>query len=103
MAARSHPQLPVPKTWRRSVKSAVLHIISLAQFSIAYTRGWAANCPNARIRLAAENERLKAELAWRAVQTADRLKGPLVNLRAEHPHARIDVMILMRMAGRAQA
>ena len=29
----------------------MLHVISLAQFAAAYTRGWAADSPNARIRL----------------------------------------------------
>ena len=45
------------------VKSAVLHVISLAQFALAHTRGWAANCPNARIRLKAELDRAKQEIA----------------------------------------
>ena len=49
--------------WPRSLKSAVLHVISLAQFAIAYTRGWAANSPNARIRLSDEKRRLTAEIA----------------------------------------
>jgi hypothetical protein len=34
--------------------SRILHVISLAQLALAFTRGWAANSPNARIRLAAE-------------------------------------------------
>jgi transposase InsO family protein/transposase-like protein len=59
---------PLPRNWPASVKSATLHVISLAQFALANVRGWAANCPNARIRLAAENERLKTELALRIEQ-----------------------------------
>jgi len=57
--------IPLPKRWPRSVRSAVIHTISMAEFVMAYTRGWAANCPNARIRLAAGNERLKTELSLR--------------------------------------
>jgi hypothetical protein len=41
----------------------VLHAISLAHFSLTYTRSWAANSWNARIRLKAENDRLRQELA----------------------------------------
>ena len=51
-------QFPFPKGWPRHVKLAVLNIISLAHFSITSARGWAANSINARVRLAAENDRL---------------------------------------------
>ena len=34
----------------------MLHIISLAQFGMAYTHGWAANSINSRIRLKAKCE-----------------------------------------------
>ena len=37
-------------------------MISLAQFALAYTRGWAANIPNARIRLKAELDRAFQEI-----------------------------------------
>jgi len=36
------PKISLPKTCSAHVKSAMLHIISLAQFATAYTRGWAA-------------------------------------------------------------
>jgi hypothetical protein len=58
---RSHP--PLPRHWTRSVRSAVLHSISLAQLALAYTRGWAANCPNARIRLKAKIDLANQEIA----------------------------------------
>jgi putative transposase len=54
---------PLPKNWKRGVRSAVLNVISLAQLSIAYARGWAANSINARVRLKAENDRLREEVA----------------------------------------
>jgi hypothetical protein len=41
-----------------SVKSAVLHVISLANFAIVATRGWAADALNPRARQAAEMDRL---------------------------------------------
>ena len=49
--------------WKRCVKSAVLNVVSLAQFSITYARGWATNSINARVRLKAENDRLREEIA----------------------------------------
>jgi len=60
---RSHPRIPLPKQWSSRVQSGILHAISLAHFSLTYTRSWAANNWNARIRLKAENDRLQQELA----------------------------------------
>jgi hypothetical protein len=37
------PRILLPKSWTKHVRSGVLHVISLAQFTTAYTRGWAAN------------------------------------------------------------
>ena len=56
-------RLPLPKGWPERVRSAVLNAISLAQFSIIYTRSWAANSRNARIRLKQQNDRLRQEVA----------------------------------------
>ena len=53
----------LPKTWPRSVKSAVIHAISMAQFVVAQTCGWAANSLNARIRLKAKLDQAKQEIA----------------------------------------
>ncbi len=41
----------------------MLHVISLAQFALAYTRGWAVNSQVARVRLKAENDRLRQQAA----------------------------------------
>ena len=60
---RSRPRIPLPKQWPSRVRSGVLHAISLAHFSLTYTRRWAANSWNARIRLKQENDRLQQELA----------------------------------------
>ena len=59
---RPRSTIGLPRLWKRSVKSAVLQTISLAQFALAYTRGWAANSINARIRLKAEHDRLQQEV-----------------------------------------
>jgi hypothetical protein len=52
---RSRPRIPLPRQWPERVRSGVLHAISLAHFSATFTRSWAANGFNARIRLKAEN------------------------------------------------
>jgi hypothetical protein len=31
------PQIPLPKTWSTQVKSAVLHVIALAQYALIYS------------------------------------------------------------------
>ena len=56
------PNIPLPKGWTKQVRSAVLHVISLAQYAAAYTRGWAADSTNARVRLKAEWDRANQEL-----------------------------------------
>ena len=61
-AKSSSPEIPLPRGWSSRVKSAILHVISLAQFTLAYTRGWAANSPNSRIRLKAELDRAHQEI-----------------------------------------
>ena len=61
-AKSSLPEIPQPRGWPSRVKSAILHVISLAQFTLAYTRGWAANSPNSRIRLKAELDRALQEI-----------------------------------------
>lgn len=50
------PRLDLPRGWPRRVKSAMLQVISSAQYAVAYTRGWAVNCRVARVRLKAEND-----------------------------------------------
>ena len=63
MATEEKPKIPLPKDWTGNVRSAVLHVIGLAQFATAFTRSWAGNSPNERMRLKAENDRLEAEVA----------------------------------------
>ena len=62
-AKSSSPEIPLPRGWPSCVKSAILHVISLGQFTMAYTRGWAANSPNSRIRLKTELDRAEQEVA----------------------------------------
>jgi len=63
LAKLQPPRIPLPKGWPGCVKSAVVHVISLAHYAIVYARAWAADSINARVRLAAENDRLLEECA----------------------------------------
>ena len=56
------PMAHLPKKWSNHVQSAVLHVISLAQYALVEVRGWAASSFNPRLRLAAEVERLDSEV-----------------------------------------
>jgi transposase len=56
------PTIPLPKGWQQQVRGAVLQVISLAQYAAAYTRSWAADSSNARVRLTAERDRANQEL-----------------------------------------
>ena len=38
---RSNIRIPLPRGWPRAIRSAVIHAISLAQFSLTHTRSWA--------------------------------------------------------------
>jgi transposase InsO family protein len=57
------PAVPLPKGWPCHVRSAVLHVISLARLASASVRGWAVNSPIARLRLAAQLEQTRQEIA----------------------------------------
>jgi hypothetical protein len=57
------PMIPLPRGWSRRVRSAVIQAISLAHCSLTSTRSWAVNGRNARVRLNAENSRLRQEVA----------------------------------------
>ena len=62
MCGQAPSDIPLPSGWPDSVRSAVICVISLAHYAIATARGWAANSINARVRLAAENDRLHREI-----------------------------------------
>ena len=62
MAAKKPPTIPLPKSWTKHVRTAMLHVISLAQYATAYTRSWAADSTNARVRIKAECDRAQQEI-----------------------------------------
>ena len=58
-----HRQPPLPRNWPTSVKSSVLHAIALAHYAIVFTRSWAADSSNARVRLRSQLDRAMQEVA----------------------------------------
>jgi transcriptional regulator with XRE-family HTH domain len=64
MLASSRPNgAPLPKNWPRRVRSALVHAISMSNVVFTVTRSHAENHFNARVRLQAENDRLRREIA----------------------------------------
>jgi len=57
------PHLELPKRWPRQVKSAVLHAISLARLSLTAAYGWVASRADARVRLRAQRDQARQEIA----------------------------------------
>src|SRR5262245_59214907 len=55
--------IPLPKSWPAKVCAAMLHVVSLAKYAAVYTRSWAADSRNARVRLRADKDRLLHEVA----------------------------------------
>jgi hypothetical protein len=54
---------PLPKNWPRSVRTALIHVFSLAQYAMTYTRGWAVHSKNPFVRLKAELDQAQQEIA----------------------------------------
>ena len=59
MSESTRSKVTLPDGWCERVRSAMLGVISLAQYAMAATRSWAVNSPIARVRLKAENDRLR--------------------------------------------
>ena len=62
MAENTKHKTTLPDGWCDRVRSAMLGVISLAQYAMAATRSWAVNSPIARLRLKAEND--QSPLCW---------------------------------------
>ena len=88
------PKIPLPAGWKKQVRSAVLHVLSLAQYAAVYTRSWAADSVNTRVRLKAELDRANQELLL--LREEIRIKG--VRLARIDPHRRPHYPPTERMA-----
>jgi len=63
MGTKNPHRIALPKSWNQHIRVAILHVVALARYATAYTRGWASNSLNGRVRLKAENDRLLQEIA----------------------------------------
>jgi transposase InsO family protein len=93
-SSRETPKIALPKGWKKQVRSAVLHVISLAQYSTIYTRGWAADSSNQRVRLKAELDRSNQEI----VLLREELRIKDARLARIDPHRRPHYPPTERMA-----
>jgi len=104
---RSHFSVPLPPSWPRHAKAATLHVISLAHFVLTRVRGWAANSPIHRVRLAAERDRLDTEVAMlrEEIRIKDARMAALAPHRRPHypPTERMAILQLMAARGWSQA
>jgi transposase InsO family protein len=63
MSRSARLSVALPARWPKSVRSAVVHAMSLAAATLTATRGWAADHVSSRVRLRAELERLRQEVS----------------------------------------
>ena len=49
MASVKSLRIPLTKSWNQHVRSAMLNIISLAQYAAVYSRSWAVDSMNGRV------------------------------------------------------
>ncbi len=88
------PKLPLPRGWKRRVRSSVLHILALSHYTFAVLLARAANSKNRQVRLRAQIDRRDNEIVL--LQEELRIK----NARMEQvpPHRRPHYLPLERMA-----
>jgi predicted RNA polymerase sigma factor len=64
MPAKSpSPVIPIPRDWSSHVRSAVLHTVALAQFTLVHAQSWAANNTNHRLQNLADVDQARQEIA----------------------------------------
>jgi len=92
------PQIHLPKGWQDCVQSAVLHAVALAHYAIVNARAWATDSINARVRFAAENDRLHAACALlgEEIRIKDTRIAQIAPQRRPHygPHERMAILEL---------
>jgi helix-turn-helix protein len=83
---KQSPRIPHPRHWAKHVGSAVLHVISLAQYAAVYTRSWAVDSMNCRVRLRAQLDRSRQEIALlrETIRIKDARMASIAPLRRPH-------------------
>ena len=98
MATDKTPTIRLPKSWKPSVRSAILHVVSLAQYAAVYTRSWAADSTNQRVRLKAENDRVQQKLVLlrEELRIKDSRMGQISAYRRPH-YAPVERMAILEL------
>src|SRR4029434_395674 len=95
--------LPLPRSWPRRVRSAVVQVISLARTSLALTQGCASESMNPELRQQAEEGRLQQEvqLLREEIRIKDSRMEQLAAHRRPHypPTARLAILELWAAHG----
>ncbi len=103
MPGEKTPRIPLPKHRAKHVGSAVLHVISLAQYAAVYSRSWAIDSMNGRVRLRAELDRAHQEIALlrEAMRIKDARMACIAPLRRPHypPTERMAILELRAARG----
>ena len=87
MAAKKPPAIPLPKSWTKHVRTAMLHVISLARYAADYTRSWAADSTNGRSRFLVQLATTCLATVLALLPVGSRRSGSLFQTR--HGHHRI--------------
>jgi len=103
MRAQFEQAILLPDGWPKTVKSALLHVISLAHWAVIYSRSWAANSPIERVRLAGRLERAENEIALLReeirIKNARMIKIPAKNRPFYPPLERLAILELRAARG----
>lgn len=103
MSVKKAPRIRLPKSWTSTVRSAMLHVISLARFATVHTRSWAVDSINERVRLKAENCPLRQEfvLLQEEIQIKDARMAQINPQRRPHypPTERMAILELRAARG----
>ena len=97
------PRIPLPKHWAEHVGSAVLYVISLAQYAAVYTRSWAVDSMNGRVRLRAQLDCAHQEITLlrETMRIKDARMARIAPLRRPHypPTERMAILELRAVRG----
>ena len=89
-----HRKMPLPRGWKRRVRSSVLHILALSHYTFTALLARAALSKNRQVRLQAQIDRLSQESAL--LQEELRIKD--ARMERVPPHRRPHYVPLERMA-----
>ena len=99
----SLPEIPLPKGWTKLVLLALLHVISLARIALLNARIWPDGPECDGLRLRAENDRLKSEIALLERELAikdTRFNRLAPKKRPEYlPAERLEILLIKTMRG----